>query len=116
MPLRVRLVVRVGHLRRTAVVNRASGSSGRLGPAGFHPPTCALRLHTHQCPVAEAGREQHYDHLSAAYFNSWHVLLPLADVWIFGHTHQAIDTQLDGCRIISNPLVIQGKRQVLFPI
>jgi predicted phosphodiesterase len=64
---------------------------------------------THHCPVPEAGREKHYDHLSAAYFNSWHALLPSVDVWIFGHTHRAADIELNGCRIISNPLGYPGE-------
>lgn len=70
---------------------------------------------THHCPVPEVGREQHYDHLSAAYFNRWHALLPLADVWIFGHTHRAVDTELDGCRIISNPLGYPGEETGFVP-
>ena len=64
---------------------------------------------THHCPVAEAGREKHYDHLSAAFFNRWHSLLPLTDVWIFGHTHRAVDFELGVCRIISNPRGYPGE-------
>jgi predicted phosphodiesterase len=58
---------------------------------------------THHCPVPEAGSEQDDGHLGAAYFNRWHELVPLVDVWIFGHTHRAADIELGGCRIISNP-------------
>lgn len=58
---------------------------------------------THHCPVPEAGGETHDGHLSAAYFNRWHSVVPLVDVWIFGHTHRAVDIELGGCRIISNP-------------
>ncbi|TNB07926.1 serine/threonine protein phosphatase, partial [Klebsiella pneumoniae] len=41
--------------------------------------------------------------LGAAYFNQWHDLVAQADVWIFGHTHHAIDTVISGCRLVSNP-------------
>lgn len=58
---------------------------------------------THHCPVAELAGEENDGHLSAALFNRWHALLPLVDVWIFGHTHCAIDIDLGGCRLISNP-------------
>ncbi len=70
---------------------------------------------THHCPVPEVGREKHNDHLSAAYFNSWHALLPLVDVWIFGHTHRAVDCELDGCRIISNPRGYPGEETGFVP-
>lgn len=78
----------------------------------FHGKTVVV---THHCPVPEAGREKHYDHLSAAYFNSWHALLPLTDVWIFGHTHRAVDTELDGCRIISNSRGYPGEETGFAP-
>ena len=58
---------------------------------------------THHCPIPEVAGEKHDGHLSAAYSNRWHSLLSMADVWIFGHTHRAVDIELDGCRIISNP-------------
>jgi predicted phosphodiesterase len=58
---------------------------------------------THHCPVLEVAGDKHDGHLSAAYANQWHSLLPFVDVWIFGHTHRAVDIELDGCRLISNP-------------
>lgn len=58
---------------------------------------------THHCPVLEAVGDKHDGHLNAAYSNQWHGLLPLVDVWIFGHTHRAIDMELGGCRLVSNP-------------
>jgi predicted phosphodiesterase len=58
---------------------------------------------THHCPVPEVAGEMHDGHLSAAYSNRWHSLLTQSDVWIFGHTHHAVDVELGGCRIISNP-------------
>jgi len=70
---------------------------------------------THHCPVPEIGGEKHDGHLSAAYFNSWHALLPLVDVWIFGHTHRAVDWELGGCRIISNPRGYPGEESGFAP-
>lgn len=58
---------------------------------------------THHAPIEEVAGEKHEGHVSAAYFNRWYDLTPKADVWIFGHTHRAIDTHLGGCRFVSNP-------------
>ena len=46
---------------------------------------------------------EHQDHLSAAYSNNWPELVSKADVWIFGHTHEAVDDEFYGCHVISNP-------------
>lgn len=35
---------------------------------------------THHCPVPEVGGEKQDGHLSAAYFNRWHSVVPLVDV------------------------------------
>lgn len=58
---------------------------------------------SHHCPVPEVAGDKHDGHLSAAYTNRWNALLPMVDVWIFGHTHRAMDIELNGCRLISNP-------------
>lgn len=58
---------------------------------------------THHSPVPEVAGEKHDGHLSAAYMNRWHTLLEKADLWIFGHTHRAIDITLGRCRVVSNP-------------
>lgn len=57
---------------------------------------------SHHCPIPEAAGEIE-GHLSAAYFNRWHDLVQMADCWIFGHTHRAVDAMFGGCRVISNP-------------
>ncbi|EME9750185.1 metallophosphoesterase [Pseudomonas aeruginosa] len=54
---------------------------------------------THHAPLANIVGE---DHLSAAYANNWPTLVSQADVWIFGHTHDAVDAEFQGCRLISN--------------
>ncbi|EPJ2812714.1 serine/threonine protein phosphatase, partial [Pseudomonas putida] len=38
-----------------------------------------------------------------------------ADVWIFGHTHHAVDTIVSGCRLISNPRGYPGERTGFSP-
>jgi len=55
---------------------------------------------THHAPLACIVGE---DHLSAAYANDWPELVSRADAWIFGHTHEAVDDEFYGCRVISNP-------------
>lgn len=57
---------------------------------------------THHCPIPEAAGAQQEGHLSAAYFNRWHALVELVDLWIFGHTHECVDLVLGGCRVVSN--------------
>lgn len=58
---------------------------------------------THHAPIPQVIGDKHDGHLSAAYANSWHSLIEKADFWIFGHTHHAVDVELAGCRMISNP-------------
>lgn len=58
---------------------------------------------THHCPIPEVAGDKHDGHLNAAYTNRWRSLLSQVDVWIFGHTHRAVDVELDRCRLISNP-------------
>lgn len=58
---------------------------------------------SHHAPTPTVAGDKHDGHLNAAYSNHWPELITQADVWIFGHTHQAVDTTLSGCRILSNP-------------
>ncbi|HDS1802978.1 TPA: metallophosphoesterase [Pseudomonas putida] len=64
---------------------------------------------THHCPIQEVAGDGHEGHLGAAYFNEWFQLVAKADVWIFGHTHHAVDTVVSGCRLISNPRGYPGE-------
>ncbi|MHC2148924.1 putative phosphodiesterase [Pseudomonas sp. 210_17 TE3656] len=70
---------------------------------------------THHCPIQEVAGDGHEGHLGAAYFNEWHDLVAQADVWIFGHTHHAVDTIVSGCRVISNPRGYPGERTGFSP-
>ncbi|UFH49591.1 metallophosphoesterase [Pseudomonas sp. KNUC1026] len=72
----------------------------------FDGPTMVV---THHAPVPDVMGDEHEGHLSAAYANDWPQLLAQADVWVFGHTHRAVDTYLHGCRVISNPKGYPGE-------
>lgn len=70
---------------------------------------------THHCPIEEVAGDGHEGHLGAAYFNQWHDLTSRADAWIFGHTHYAVDTVIDGCRMVSNPRGYPGEKAGFLP-
>ncbi|MES2188677.1 MAG: metallophosphoesterase [Pseudomonadota bacterium] len=46
---------------------------------------------------------------TAGFCNALDELLPLADVWMHGHLHCAIDYVSQGCRVVANPLGYFGK-------
>ncbi len=46
---------------------------------------------------------------TAGFCNALDELLPLADVWMHGHLHCAIDYVSQGCRVVANPLGYAGK-------
>jgi predicted phosphodiesterase len=64
---------------------------------------------THHAPSPLVIGDEHEGHLTASYTNDWHDLISHADVWVFGHTHRAVDTNLAGCRVISNPKGYPGE-------
>lgn len=64
---------------------------------------------THHAPATEVLCDNHDGHLASAYANNWSELVKKADLWIFGHTHRSIDTELAGCRVVSNPRGYPGE-------
>lgn len=70
---------------------------------------------THHCPIPEVAGDGHEGHLAASYYNRWHDLVEQADLWIFGHTHHAVDTVILGCRMVSNPRGYPGERTGFIP-
>jgi len=58
---------------------------------------------THHAPSSNVVGGKHYGHLNAAYTNDWPRLIEQADLWVFGHTHEFVDVDLGGCRVVSNP-------------
>lgn len=48
--------------------------------------------------------------LDAAYANDWSEFLAEAiDLWVFGHTHHAVDVEISGVRFVSNPRGYPGE-------
>lgn len=58
---------------------------------------------THHSPSSIVVEGKHDGHLNAAYTNDWPRLIEQADLWVFGHTHEFVDVELGGCRVVSNP-------------
>nr|WP_314576521.1 metallophosphoesterase [uncultured Pseudomonas sp.] len=58
---------------------------------------------THHAPTPHVVGDKHDGHLTASYANNWPELLDFVDLWVFGHTHRAVDVELSGCRVVSNP-------------
>ncbi|EOD9097790.1 metallophosphoesterase [Pseudomonas aeruginosa] len=60
---------------------------------------------SHHAPLMQFVTDQGANpHLRAAYGNDWDSLMCFdIDLWIFGHTHKAIDEYVNGIRFISNP-------------
>lgn len=97
-------------LRPCDLVNRNHATHDWLAHELDKPFDGKTVVVTHHAPVPEVVGDKHEGHLIAAYTNSWHALLEKADLWIFGHTHRAVDVTLDGCRVISNPRGYPGER------
>jgi len=57
---------------------------------------------THHAPMAALSGLNAYGHLMAAYANEWRGLVMQADLWVFGHTHMAVDTHVGRTRGVSN--------------
>lgn len=73
----------------------------------FDGPTVAV---THFAPsLASADPRYGLTPGTAAFCNALDDLLPLADLWLHGHLHCAIDYRRAGCRVVANPLGYVGK-------
>ncbi|MHC8361909.1 metallophosphoesterase [Pseudomonas sp. LS2P72] len=100
-------VIRTGEnyrrLRPSDLISRNHASFAWLFKELDEPFDGKTVVVTHHAPIAEVMGDKHEGHLSAAYSNRWHELLDKADLWIFGHTHRAIDITLGRCRVVSNP-------------
>ena len=100
-------VIRTGEsyrrLRPSDLISRNHASFAWLTKELDEPFDGQTVVVTHHAPIPEVMGDKHEGHLSAAYSNRWHELLDKADLWIFGHTHRAVDITLDDCRVVSNP-------------
>lgn len=57
---------------------------------------------THHAPMVAVSGMEAYGHLMAAYANEWRGLVMQANLWVFGHTHMTVDTQVGYARVVSN--------------
>lgn len=59
---------------------------------------------THNAPLVSCLiNKEGMGHLDAAYANDWLAFLDSkVDLWIFGHAHDAVDSEVKGTRLISN--------------
>jgi len=107
-------VIRVGENYRrlcpSDLISRNHASFAWLSKELDEPFDGKTFVVTHHAPIPEVMGDKHEGHLSAAYSNRWHELRDKADLWIFGHTHRAVDITLDGCRVVSNPRGYPGER------
>jgi predicted phosphodiesterase len=59
---------------------------------------------THHLPSLRSVPERYQGHrLTPAYVSNLEHLMPQAAIWIHGHTHDAADYVLHGCRVVCNP-------------
>lgn len=60
---------------------------------------------THHAPLLlPSSSGNGHSHLDAAFANNWVDLVEKADLWLYGHTHQADDFTVGQCRLVSNPV------------
>ncbi|OXR38663.1 serine/threonine protein phosphatase [Pseudomonas jessenii] len=97
-------------LRPSDLISRNHASRDWLAKELDKPFAGKTVVVTHHSPVPEIAGEKGDGHLSAAYTNRWHALVENADLWIFGHTHRAVDVTLGRCRLISNPRGYPGEQ------
>ena len=58
---------------------------------------------THHAPTPRVVEEKHLGSLyNASFASDLEDLFPLADAWVYGHTHWSTDMMIDGCRVVSN--------------
>lgn len=90
-------------LRPDDVIQRNHAASDWLKAELTKPFPGKTVVITHHAPTNAVVGDKHDGHLNAAYANEWGSLIEMSDAWIFGHTHQAVDVRLSGCRVVSNP-------------
>jgi len=109
---RIRAGDRYRKLRPSDVIQRNRAAYDWLAAELEKPFGGKTVVITHHAPLACIVGE---DHLSAAYGNEWPELVSKADVWIFGHTHEAVDAVFFGCRLLSNPRGYPGEETGFSP-
>lgn len=75
----------------------------------FQGPTVAV---THFAPTLHSVDPRYgLSPGTAGFCNALDELLPLADLWLHGHLHHALDLQVGRCRIVANPLGYAHKNE-----
>ena len=80
--------------------------------AQHHPgPTVAV---THFAPTLHSADPRYgMTPGTAGFCNALDDLLPHAQLWLHGHLHHQLDTQLGPCRLVANPLGYASKGEQL---
>lgn len=69
---------------------------------------------THHAPSAKSLTDQQAtERIDAAYASDLECLIPLADLWIHGHTHVPADYRVGAGRVVSNPRGYVGRGAVV---
>lgn len=81
----------------------------------FDGPTVIVSHHAPSM-LSLAGSQDAGSHLDAAYANRWEDLMgDDVALWVHGHSHHAVDYQLGGTRVVSNPRGYPGERTGFSP-
>ncbi|MNO43451.1 3',5'-cyclic adenosine monophosphate phosphodiesterase CpdA [compost metagenome] len=112
---RIRVGTGYSRLRTTDVIGLNIAARQFLATELAKPFPGKTVVISHHCPIEEVAGHGHEGHLGAAYFNQWHDLVAQSDIWIFGHTHHAVDTVISGCRMVSNPRGYPGESTAFSP-
>ena len=99
----IRIDTRYRRLRPADLIKRNHSTRAWLTEELAKPFDGKTVVVTHHAPLLEVVGDKHDGHITAGYANDWGELLEHVDLWIFGHTHQAVDLIIRGCRIVSNP-------------
>ena len=72
----------------------------------FAGPTCVITHHAPLPPLPRSRlRRGPIDHRLAAYANDWEKFMgPAVNLWMHGHTHEAVDRVCNGTRVVCNPV------------
>lgn len=91
-------------LKPTDVARRAAEFKSWLNGKFAEPFDGKTVVVTHHAPMIAPCAYREPSHLDAAFSNNWPDLVEQADLWLYGHTHQADDFTVGRCRLVSNPV------------
>ena len=95
---------RYRRLRTADTSTRARQARAWLADRLAEPSPGPTVVVTHHAPAPESvSLAVRQDVLSAAFANNWCQIMPGADLWCHGHTHEACDYRIGDTRVVSNP-------------